>query len=295
MGIRILIRIFRSLSILPLKWLHRIGWLFGRLFILIPNRERRVTEINLKLCFPHLPEVERLSLRNRSLEQAGRTVTEMAAIWFWSVERVLGQIESITGEEHLSRDPEQGLIVLAPHLGCWEIIGLSLSKKGQLVTLYRPPKQKALEPIIKTARERSGAELVPTDGRGVKRLYKVLRSGGITGILPDQQPDSNKGSVFAPFFGVPALSMLLINRLAQKTGAKVVFCYAERLPGGQGFSIHYLPAPEGIDATDPVDAGSALNRGVESCIKRCPDQYQWSYKRFKDQPEGARSPYDRQR
>ncbi len=218
----------------------------------------------------------------------------MSAVWFWPVERVLGLIESTTGDEYLLRDRDQGLIVLAPHLGCWEIIGLHLTSTGHLVTLYRPPKQKVLEPIIKAARERSGAELVPTDGRGVKRLYKVLQSGGVTGILPDQQPDSSKGSVFAPFFGTPALTMLLVNRLVQKTGAKVVFCYAERLPDGQGFRIHFLPAPEGIDAADPVAAGSALNRGVESCIRRCPDQYQWSYKRYKDQPDGYPVPYDKQ-
>ncbi len=293
MSTRIAILFFRLLSHLPLKWMHHIGWLIGRLFILIPNRERMVTEINLKLCFPELSETERLSLRNRSLEQAGRTLTEMAAAWFWPVERVLGQIQSITGDEHLQRDPKQGLIVLAPHLGCWEIAGLYLAKRGRLVSLYRPPKQQALEPIIKAARERSGAELVPTDGRGVKRLYKVLQSGGITGILPDQQPDSDKGSVFAPFFGIPALTMLLINRLVRKTGAKVVYCYAERLPFGHGFIIHYLPAPDGMDAIDPVVAGAALNLGVESCIHNCSDQYQWSYKRFKDQPEGLLSPYDR--
>lgn len=295
MGIRIIISVFRLLAHLPLQWMHRIGWLIGRMFILIPNRERMVSEINLKLCFPELSAAERLSLRNRSLEQTGRTLTEIAAVWFWPVERVLDQIKSVTGAEHLLRAPEQGLIVLAPHLGCWEIAGLYLAIRGQVVSLYRPPKQRALEPLIKAARERSGAELVPTDGRGVKRLYKVLQSGGITGILPDQQPDSNKGSVFAPFLGVPALTMLLINRLARKTGAKVVFCYAERLPGGQGYIVHYLPAPEGIDAIDPVAAGAALNLGVETCIHLCPDQYQWSYKRFKDQPDGQRSPYDRHR
>ncbi|MDJ0807579.1 MAG: lysophospholipid acyltransferase family protein [Gammaproteobacteria bacterium] len=292
---RFLIPLFRFLSILPLRWQHRLGWLIGRLYILIPNRERDVTEINLQLCFPASSSAERMSLRNRSLEQAGRTLMEMAAIWFWPIERVLSLIVSVSGEEHLQRKPQQGLIVLAPHLGCWEIAGLYLAKQGGVVSLYRPPRQSALETIVKAARERSGAQLVPTNARGVKRLYRVLQTGGITGILPDQQPDSNKGSVFAPFFGVPALTMLLINRLVQKTGSKVVFCYALRLPGGQGFAVHYLPAPDGIDAADPRVAGGALNQGVETCIAACPEQYQWSYKRFKDQPEGVRSPYRRRR
>ncbi len=191
----------------------------------------------------------------------------------------------------MHREPDQGLIVLSPHLGCWEIAGLYLASRGSVTSLYRPPRKALFEPIIKHARERSGAELVPTDAQGVRRLYKVLQAGGVTGILPDQQPDSNKGAVFAPFFGVPALTMLLVNRLVRKTGAKVVFCYAERLPAGRGFHIHYLPAASDLAADDPMTAAQALNQGVESCIRLAPEQYQWSYKRFKDQPAGSTSPY----
>ena len=200
-------------------------------------------------------------------------------------------IHSVSGEEHLQRDQGQGLIVLAPHLGCWEIAGLYLASRGSVTSLYRPPRQAALGPVMKRARERSGAELVPTDASGIKRLFRVLQSGGTTGILPDQQPDSSKGAVFAPFFGVPALTMLLVNRLMRKTGAKVIFCYAQRLPEGKGFTLHYLPAPAGLGDADPVHAATAMNQGVEHCVRQCPDQYQWSYKRFKEQPEGIRSPY----
>ena len=293
METRLVIGFLRLLALLPLAWMHRFGWLIGRLFILIPNRERRITDINLSLCLGERSDRQRVDLRNRSLEQAGRTLTEMAAVWYWPIGRVMALIRSVSGEEYLQRDPGQGLIVLAPHLGCWEIAGLYLARRGSVTSLYRPPRQADWEPIIKHARQRSGAELVPTDARGVKRLYQALQSGGTTGILPDQQPDSSKGVVFAPFFGVPALTMLLVNRLMRKTGAKVVFCYAQRLPAGRGFRIHFLPAPPGMDDADPRLAAGALNQGVESCIRRCPEQYQWSYKRFKDQPEGAASPYDR--
>jgi KDO2-lipid IV(A) lauroyltransferase len=92
---------------------------------------------------------------------------------------------------------------------------------------------------------------------------------------------------------MPALTMLLANRLARKTGAKVVFAYAERLSGGRGYHIHYLPADEQIKDDDPLVAATALNHGVESIIRLLPSQYQWSYKRFQIQPEGIVSPYRR--
>jgi KDO2-lipid IV(A) lauroyltransferase len=286
-----ILALLKLLAQLPLSWLHRLGWVIGRLFYLIPNRERRNAQINLQLCFPELEERDRLDLLARSLEQTGRTLFEITAIWFWPIERVLALIQGVSGEEHLRRESGRGLIVLSPHLGCWEIAGLYLARRGSVTSLYRPPRKTVFDPIVKQARERSGAELVPTDAQGVRRLYKVLQSGGTTGILPDQQPDSDKGAAFAPFFGVPALTMLLINRLVRKTGAKVVFCYAERLPKGRGFHIHYLPAAPGLSADDPSTAAQTLNQGVETCVRMVPDQYQWTYKRFKDQPAGCPSPY----
>jgi KDO2-lipid IV(A) lauroyltransferase len=109
--------------------------------------------------------------------------------------------------------------------------------------------------------------------------------------LPDQEPKADRGSVFAPFFGVPAFTMLLVNRLARRTGARVVFLFAERLPGAQGFWLHCLEAPEGVDAEDDVEAATALNLGVERCVRVCPEQYVWSYKRFRSRPGGGPHPY----
>ncbi|MBV2124098.1 MAG: lysophospholipid acyltransferase family protein [Candidatus Thiodiazotropha sp. (ex Ctena orbiculata)] len=287
--------IWRVSGYLPLNWLHRIGHLLGRFYIWLPNREKRSTEVNLRLCFPEKSDRELGQLRDRSIRQMGATLMEMAAIWFTPTERVLGMIKQVSGSEQLVREEGQGLVVLLPHLGCWEIIGLELPTHEQVTSLYRPPRNRAYETLVRQARERSGAKLVPTDTSGVKQIYQTLLGGGVTCILPDQQPRSDKGAVFAPFFGVPALTMLLTNRLVRKTGAKVVFAYAERLSAGAGYHIHYLPADERIREADPVMAASALNQGIESIIRELPSQYQWSYKRFQIQPDGKQSPYRRSR
>jgi KDO2-lipid IV(A) lauroyltransferase len=120
---------------------------------------------------------------------------------------------------------------------------------------------------------------------GVRTLFKRLLVGGVVGILPDQQPKAGEGE-FAPFFGTPALTMVLLSRLAQRTGATVLFAFAERLPRGEGFRMRFLPAPEGIDAEDLPAAVAALNRGVENCVKIAPAQYQWAYKRYSIRPAG---------
>lgn len=290
---KLLIALWRRIGFLPLSWLHAIGRWLGRLYDLIPNRERHAVEVNLELCFPEMPAQQRSALRREVMQQMGCTLMELSAIWFRPAGSLQTLVRGVSGGELLEQRAGEGLIVLSPHLGCWEIVGLTLPLHGPITSLYRPPRKRELEALLRAARERSGAILVPTDTQGVKRIYQALQEGGMTGILPDQQPDSSRGSVFAPFFGVPALTMLLINRLARKTGARVIFAYAERLPRGAGFHIHYLPAPDGIADRDPLVAATALNQGLEQMIRQQPAQYQWSYRRFRIRPDDAPSPYRR--
>src|SRR5690606_33318011 len=113
--------------------------------------------------------------------------------------------------------------------------------------------------------------------------------GGVVGILPDQQPKAGEG-VFAPFFGVQALTMSLLPRLAARTGATVLFAYCERIPAPgstPAFALRIEAAPEGIDDADTAAGAQALNAGVERIARRDPAQYQWTYKRYKLRPPGS--------
>ena len=187
----------------------------------------------------------------------------------------------------------KGLLILAPHLGNWEVLGLHLSSLGKVTNLYQPPKLAAFDTLIRSSREKSGATLVPTTTKGVAALLKNLRNGGIAGILPDQNPNDENSGHFAPFFGQPAFTMVLIHRLIQKTGCRAVFAFAKRIPGG--FELVYREPPEEIYSDDMEAALAALNKGTEALVTEAPEQYQWEYKRFKIKPEGSEELYPRRR
>jgi Kdo2-lipid IVA lauroyltransferase/acyltransferase len=132
-------------------------------------------------------------------------------------------------------------------------------------------------------RTRFGAQLVPTDTKGVRALFQALAANELVLILPDQDP-RDSGGIFAPFFGIQANTMTLASRLAQKSGAIPVLAIAERLSWGRGFRMHYLPLE--IDEKSLEGHVAAINRAVEQAIRCYPEQYQWSYKRFRTRPEG---------
>lgn len=291
---RVVVFLFHVISRLPFSLAQGLGAALGRLLDALDNETRRVTRRNIARCLPELDSGERRRLVRENLMQVGRTSTETAAIWLWPWERVSPLIRGISGEELLTQAVARGrgVIIAAPHLGNWEIIGPFLSSRYAMTIMYRPPKLVELDDIMRRARERVGAHLVPTDASGVRALMKALKQGELVGILPDQEPGRESG-VFAPFFGHPANTMVLLPKLARKTGATVLFLYAERLAKGGGFQIHIRPAPQGIDDADLVTAATSLNRGVEECVRALPAQYQWGYKRFKARRAGDADFYAR--
>lgn len=271
-----------------------IGGLIGQLLYWVPNKEQRHARINIEICFPELSVEQRQALVRETLIENAKTMLEMPVIWQSDPERWLSLVQEGEGEALLQSLLQQGkgVILAGPHLGAWEIAGLRLATIGPpLTTLYRPPRYEAIRNLMFEGRSRTGAKLVPTDAQGIKALYQGLKRGEMVAVLPDQQPKSMRGGVFAPFFGEPALTMDLIPRMARKSGAPVLFTFVERLPGRQGYRQHWLPAPEGIADPDPEVAVAALNQGVERCVRLCPQQYQWTYKRFRTLPDGSSRPY----
>lgn len=292
---RSLERLLSLLALLPLPVLHALGWLVGNLLYLIPNHMRLVAAINIDLCFPDCTNAQHRVFLRRALVESTRSALEIGPAFKLPVQRLTDKwVSKIHGEEHLRQADARGngLILLAPHLGCWELLNLWVAERRSLTALYRPPRQAYLEPILLAGRTRNGARMLPAGPQGVRGILKTLRQGETVGILPDQEPDG--AEPFAPFFGVPTKTMTLASRVANRSQATVLFAFAHRLPGARGFELHLIPAATEIADPDQEVATAALNRGIEACVKLAPEQYQWTYKRFATQPDGRR-PYPSKR
>jgi len=281
-------------SLLPLPVVHLIGVVLAWGFILVPNKRRSTIKTNLAICFPNLSSNQRSRILRNNLLETGKGVVETGVLWLWSKKRVLKLIKKVEGKEiiDMAMSAGKGCILATPHLGVWETIGLYIPSQYPMTILYRPSPMAGMDKLMRTARERAGAKLVPTDRAGVKSLYAALGKGELVGILPDQDPGPG-GGIFAPYFGAQANTMTLLSRLAAKTGATVVFGYVERLALGRGYRIHFIKGSEEINKKDTLTSCTAVNAGVEKCVRDLPDQYLWCYKRFRCRPEGESSFYSR--
>jgi KDO2-lipid IV(A) lauroyltransferase len=293
---RLLYFLTALLTRLPWSWLLRLGDALAGLLLRHDGRESRVARRNLELVYPDLLPSQRHELHRNILRTTARQALETLRLWTRPQSESLALIREQHGVDLFDAAIQagRGVIVAAPHYGNWELLNRWLAAHTPLAILYAPPESKIGDAFLRIVRaDDANAERVTqvrAEGPGVRQLFKLLKDGGVVGILPDQQPKQGDGE-FAPFFGVPALTMTLLGRLAHRTGAAVVFAYCERIDSGSradapGFALHIEPAPTAIADADPQVAVAALNTALERIARRDPAQYQWTYKRYTLQPSG---------
>ncbi len=284
-------RVAALLTSLPWSWLRALAdamaWLWRRL----DARESQVARRNLRLAYPELLPSQRAELHRRVLRTTARQALETLRFWTHPHADNLQHLRVRHGEAlyDAALAAGKGVIVVAPHFGNWELLNQWLSSRGPIAIVYAPPDSPVGDAFLLRVRSADNIRQVRAEGPAVRQLWKVLKGGGAVGILPDQQPKLGDGE-FAPFFGVQALTMTLVSRLAERTGATVLFAWCERTSAELEFALHVQAAPEGIADADPVLAATALNGMVERIARRDPAQYQWTYKRYGARPPGSGEP-----
>jgi len=281
---------------LPLRALHALGAVLGQLVYWWNGREARVTRRNLELVWPGIAASDRDARAAAVLRETGRNALETLRFWTRPSAENLRRVRQVYGAErlHAALAGGRGVIIAAPHYGNWELMNQYLASQAAITIVYRPPERAVADAFLQLARVRPGVTQVPAQRSGVRELLRCLAGGGMVGILPDQRPKAGEGE-FAPLFGIQTQTMTLLTRLAHRTGAPVLFGFAERVRehGRVVFDIHLQPADPAIAASDAATALRALNAGIEAVARRDPLQYQWNYKRFNVRPPGSgeRDPY----
>ena len=277
---------------LPLAAQRVLGTLAGRLLHARNNREAKVSRRNLELIAPQLSAAERELQVGDILQATGRNGMETLRVWTHSRAANLKLVRAVHGEDLFARTlaEARGLIIAAPHYGNWELLIEYLASRAPFSLVYRVPESHTGDAFLRRARSGHNVQLVPAERNAMRPLWRALKAGEIVGITPDQQPKAGAG-VFASFFGKAALTLSLIPKLAERSGAPVLFAYAEPVAGG--FDIHFEPAPTDIAAPDLALACTAMNQRVEEIARRDLRQYQWTYKRYTKRPPGSgeRNPY----
>ncbi|MFC3170952.1 lysophospholipid acyltransferase family protein [Acinetobacter vivianii] len=243
----------------------------------------KIISLNIQIAFPDMDQQQRQQLTKQAIRNELTSYFEFLSIWGASNQKNIQRIQKIHGEHyfHDALLEKKGLVLVIPHFGTWEVMNSWLSKYTQMTILYKPVKNPDADQFVRDARSREQAHLVPTDESGVRQIFKALKQGGTTAILPDHTPDH--GGDMVDYFGIPLASSSLSAKLIQKTKAKALLIYTMR-NDQDGFDMYIEPINPQIYEGPAENGTRIIHQSLEQLIQRYPEHYHWSYKRFRANP-----------
>lgn len=270
------------LARLPLPVVHLFGGWAGWLVWCFSPAWRTRLNAHLELALGSYAS----AARNKAIAEAGRQALELPFVWLRPQDEVLTYVVKVEGRALIEAALADGasVLVITPHLGCFELIAHYAATLAPVTILFRPPRKAALAPLMEAGRARGNVRVAPANVGGVRRLLKALRGREIVAMAPDQVPQAGDG-MWVPFFGRPAWTMTLPARLSQVDGVRVIMGRVERLPRGAGYTLHFSPPREAVTGSLAQRCG-VINREIEHQILACPTQYLWAYNRYK-RPAGV--------
>lgn len=278
---------YQIFKYVPLSVLQMMARIAARIIICLPNLSIvRTIKINLALIEASLSFKSNDTIVADIIRHQCLSSVESIKSWAMPPQWSIDQVREVYNKELLIEglSNPKGMLAIVPHLGTWEIMNAWLNQFGSPTIMYKPVKGKLTDDFVLQGRSRLNATLVPTDGSGVKAIFKTLKQGGFSIILPDHVPEPS-GGVIAPFFGVETLTSTLASKLASKTNCALIGLSCIRRKEGRGFDIHcYKLDDTALYDRDASIATSALNKAMQAMIEPHFDHYMWGYRRFKQLP-----------
>lgn len=273
----------RLTCLLPFAWQIELGKALGRLAHRIGAERRAITRRNIELCFPELTDEERNKLALEHFEALGASLMEMA-LGRWASDKKMLALTRVEGVEHIHNalDEGYGVILLCAHFTALEASGRAFRLQSPpFDAVFRRFRSPFTTEILASTRERSVRNLI--EKNDIKRMVRSLRNGVPVWYAPDQSYHL-KQSALIPFFGVPAMTNTATTTLAKLGNAKIIPFLPRRLPEG-GYELRILPPIDGVPSDDPVEDTKKIMAVIETHIRRCPEQYYWVHRKFKNRPD----------
>jgi KDO2-lipid IV(A) lauroyltransferase len=278
--------VLRGCALLPLPLSHTIGGALGLLLYAVHVPRRRVVMRNLAACFPELDVAARRKLARRHFRALGAVSLTLGIGW-WASDARQRRLTHFRHREILDRAlaAKRPVILLAPHFLGLEIGGMRISLDYPVVSMYKRAKNALFDRQMRRGRERYDVVMVERSAE-LRPMVRLLRAGRPFYYLPDQDP-GRRGSVFAPFFGVPTATVTALGRIARLAGAVVIPCFTRQLERGRGFEVVFHAPLADFPSGDDVADATRMNAAIEAGVREMPEQYFWVHKRFKTRPPGA--------
>jgi KDO2-lipid IV(A) lauroyltransferase len=270
----------------PLAMQAALGRGFGRLLWVLARSRRYIALRNLELTMPGKSPAEREAIARENFQWIARSFLEHGLLWYASHAR-LKRLIHVEGDVGFAGRDGGPVMWLVPHFVALDVAGAStqLFQPRQVGSIYQKQSIAVFDRAMREGRLRFDQGEVFSRHEKALPLIRAIRRGYVFFNLPDMDFGPQEAT-FAPFFGVPAATLLAPSKMARALKMKVQPVVAEVLPGGQGYRVRFLDPWTDFPTDDPVADACRMNEWIASEVRRNPAQYYWVHKRFKTRPPG---------
>jgi len=283
---------------LPYSALPALARFFAPLISLCHRESRRLVAANLAVAFPEWDDARRQAIARESRVHA--LLTGLEFLWFGRNPARLAAALDVSGPEvDLIRgegDAGNGVLLVSPHVGNWELMGQALVLCGLPVhAVAARLRNPWLDRLVSRSRKRHGMKIIYERG-AAREIIRVLKGGEHLAVLMDQNTRPSKGGIFVDYFWLPAATTRAPAALARKLQCKIVVGACVREDGKLCARFSELPR-----AVTDYESDEALTHDLltvnRRLIEQYPEQYAWLYRLWRYVPPGstpeeaARYPY----
>ena len=296
----LMLGVLHVVSLIPDVVLYPLGIAGGYISYLLDRRHVKIGMKNLAIAFPERSEAERRRILRASYVNLGRSAAEyvrLGGFFHLRLKRKVtyedGRYDYVRGVQY--RVPRRGVLILTAHFGSFELLPTAHAMHGDQISLvHHTQRFLAGDALMTWVRTRAGVEIVRKHS-AARAVLRTLRQGNLVGVPFDQNAKRSE-AVFVPFFGEVAATSSGVARLVAHSGAAVVPVFIVRQPDGRTHRIEIhdeLPIQRtGDAAADIAENTRRFVAAVEEIVRRYPEQFLWTHRRYRTRPRGMLPIYE---
>lgn len=272
---------------LPFSAQKKLGHTLGSFLYLVAKRRRHICMINLEICYPDMTHEERLALSKRHFQSMGFGFLETFSSWFHKSHDLKVNV-SLEGQEIVEEALAQGkgCVFISGHFSSLDLCGNLMSRYAVVHPIYKQQNNAVFNFIMERQRARIFEKTI--ERSNMREVLRSLKSNNIIWYAVDQDY-GRKNSVFAPFFKRESATIAHIGRICSMTKAPVLLFDYGRTETGYEMKVSKVDA---LPTGDDVENARIMNQQMEAIIAPKKEQYYWTHRRFKTQPDPeSKSPY----
>lgn len=262
-------------------FLDLLYWLLYRVF----KYRVDVVHDNLTRAFPEKGAEEIAGIESRFYRHLAEIFVDTVDLVGISAGKLKRRMNFLNNDQLHEWMQGRDWIAAMAHYGSWEYFNVyPLVTESKVLGVYHPLKDRGFDAFYKKSRSRFG--LTPVAVNLLLRTYMAGRKEGrpqVIGLIADQIPTLYNIDHWYEFFGRYTGFYSGMEKMALRFGIPVVFVDVTKTARAR-YEVRFEMLYDGHEEVGPHEITARYAACLEKMIRRCPELWMWSHRRWKHQP-----------